>query len=123
MAETLRAAAARSQSPLIAALQREGVSYRAFWIVNAVAARLTTAQIARIATLPGVTAILPDTPYRAIPKPAEALSAQAGPQAIEWGVNRVKAPWAWSQGFNSNGHGTEPAQNVVAARYTVDVPS
>ena len=25
--------------------------------------------------------------------------------------------------FNSNGHGDEPAQNVVAARYTVDVPS
>ncbi len=25
--------------------------------------------------------------------------------------------------FNSNGHGTEPAQNVVAARFTVDLPS
>lgn len=25
--------------------------------------------------------------------------------------------------FNSNGHGTEPAQTVVAARYTVDAPS
>ncbi len=103
VAETLRAAAARSQRPLIAQLQRERVAYRAFWIVNAVAARLTTAQIARMATLPEVTAILPDTPYRAIPEPAEALPALAGPQAVEWGVNRVKAPWAWSQGITGQG--------------------
>ncbi len=100
---TLRTAAQRSQASLIAELQRQQVPHRAFWAVNAVAARLTEEQIAWAARLPGVIAVLPDTPYRAIPEPAEALSAAAGPATIEWGVNRVNAPWAWSQGITGQG--------------------
>lgn len=103
VAETLRAAAKRSQGPLVAELARERAPYRTFWVVNAVAARLTAAQVARVASLPGVTAVLPDTPYRAIPEPDEFFPAMAGPEAIEWGVNRVKAPWAWSQGITGQG--------------------
>lgn len=101
--EKLRAAAERDQRPVIALLHREGMTYRAFWAVNAIAVRLTAAQVAQVARLPGVTAVLPDTPYRAIPEPDKALLAAAGLDAIEWGVNRVKAPWAWSQGITGQG--------------------
>ncbi len=100
---TLRTAAERSQLPAIAALREEGIAYRAFWALNAVAARLTAAQIERVAELPGVTAIVPDAPFRALPEPIGAQSAAASPEAIEWGVSRVQAPWAWTQGYTGQG--------------------
>ncbi len=103
VAETLRVAAERSQRSVVVALQRESVSYRALWVVNAIAARLTVAQVARVAALPDVQAIVPDTPYRVVPAPDDAHTANFQPAAVEWGVNRVQAPWAWSQGITGQG--------------------
>lgn len=101
--DTLRVAAERAQHPVLAELRRQGAPYRAFWVVNAIAARLTAEQIERVAGLPGVTAIVPDTPYRAVPEPNDERTLATSPDAIEWGVNRVNAPWAWEQGYTGQG--------------------
>lgn len=105
--DTLRAAAERAQRPLMAELQRQGVAYRSFWIANAVQARLTPEQIEQARSLPGVTAIVPDTPYRTLPELDGGEPAAASPMTVEWGVNRVNAPWAWAQGYTG--------QDVVVA--------
>ena len=105
--ETLRAAADRDQVPLVAELARSGVPYRRFWAVNAVQARLNTAQLQRVLALPHVTRVAANLPARAVEPPAPVAAAGAtslaAPAAIEWGVSRVKAPWAWSQGYTGQG--------------------
>jgi len=101
--ETLRAEADRTQAPVIAELSRAGIPFRCFWAVNAVQARLDGPQLHRILALPGVTRIAANLPFRGV-EPAQPLAASiAAPDAIEWGVNRVKAPWAWSQGYTGQG--------------------
>ena len=105
--ETLRAAADRDQGPLIAELARGGVSYRRFWAVNAVQARLNTTQLQRVLALPRVTRVAANLPVRAAEPPAPVAPAETASitavTAAEWGVNRVKAPWAWSQGYTGRG--------------------
>ena len=82
--------------------------YRRFWAVNAVQARLNTAQLQRVLALPRVTRVAANLPARAVEPPApvaplEGATSRTALAAIEWGVNRVKAPWAWSQGYTGQG--------------------
>ncbi len=102
--ETLRAAAQRDQAPVAAELTRAGVPYRSFWVVNAMQARLNTLQLRRVLALPGVTRVAADVPFRAVEPsvPVEGASVAAA-EGIEWGVSRVNAPWAWSQGYTGQG--------------------
>ena len=105
--ETLRVAADRDQAPLVAELARAGVPYRRFWVVNAVQARLNASQLQRVLALPRVTRVAANLSARAVePLPVVAAggaAALAAPAAIEWGVSRVKAPWAWSPGLHRPG--------------------
>ena len=105
VSETLRAAADRDQGPLVAELARAGVPYRRFWAVNAVQARLNAAQLQRVLALPRVTRVAANLAARAVepPAPVEWAASFAAPLAAEWGVSRVKAPWAWSQGYTGEG--------------------
>ncbi len=101
--ETLRRAARSSQAPLVARLQRLGLSYRTFWIVNSVQVRVTRAQLVDLLQAPHVQRVILDKYYRLdVPKPDSSFSATAV-SATEWGVNRVQAPWAWTQGFTGQG--------------------
>ena len=105
--ETLRAAAARDQVPVVAELARAGVPYRRFWAVNAVQARLNASQLQSVLALPSVTRVAANLSARAVePLPvvaAAGATSLAAPTAIEWGVSRVRAPWAWSQGYTGQG--------------------
>lgn len=101
--DILRQRALRTQAPLVAELDRMGVTYQRFWIVDAIQAELTRQQIDRILTLPGVKRVVADTAYQSTePLPA---SGQAASEiaSIPWGVQRVQAPWAWSQGYTGAG--------------------
>jgi subtilisin family serine protease len=104
---TLRAAADRDQGPVVAELARAAVPYRRFWAVNAVQAQLNTAQLQRVLALPRVTRVAANLPARAVEPPAPVAPAKTASitavTAAEWGVNRVKAPWAWSQGYTGQG--------------------
>ncbi|NUQ36775.1 MAG: S8 family serine peptidase [Caldilineales bacterium] len=101
--ETLTAAAARSQPPVLAELQAAGISYRRFWAANAILARLDRRALTAVLALPGVAAVRADAIHQGIsPLPAEELAA-AAPASIPWGVQRVEAPWAWQRGFTGAG--------------------
>ncbi len=106
----LRATAEVTQADLRMWLDAQGIAYRPFWIVNMIEAELTPTQIdaltARgdIAKIESNRAVGLQRPW-AGPLPdasAEGTSAHA-PQATEWGVNKVRAPMVWAEGFNGQG--------------------
>jgi len=70
------------------------------WIVNAVAARADRETIERLSTLPGVASVDWDEAV-----PVELLKDVVdGPQGeIVWGVNKIRAPETWGQGYKGNG--------------------
>jgi subtilisin family serine protease len=70
------------------------------WIVNAVAARADRETIERLSTLPGVASVDWDEAV-----PVELLKDVVdGPQdEIVWGVNKIRAPQTWGQGYKGKG--------------------
>lgn len=106
LVDMLRATAEVSQADLRAWLDAEGVAHRAFWIVNSIEARLTPAQLEALVTRNDIAALRTNTPV-ALARPPEAevapLPQPASIEAIEWGVNKVRAPMVWAAGFNGQG--------------------
>jgi len=104
LVDTLRATAEVSQEPLRRWLEEQGIKYRSFWIVNMIQAELTPAQIAALAGRTEVARLVDNAPsgLRLPPQPAAAAAPQA-PEAIEWGVNKVRAPQVWALGVNGQG--------------------
>lgn len=105
---TLRATAEVSQAGVRAWLDAQGVAYRPFWIVNMIEASLTPAQIdalsqrsdiARIGSNREVGLHVPEESATAQPWP----DGVAAPMATEWGVNKVRAPEVWAEGFTGQG--------------------
>ena len=103
LVDTLRATAEVSQEPLRRWLEEQGVKYRSFWIVNMIQAELTPAQIAALAGRAEVARLVDNAPsgLRLPPQPAPA--GPQAPEAIEWGVNKVRAPQVWALGVNGQG--------------------
>jgi len=104
LVDALRDRAAFRQAGLRDWLDARAIDYRPFWLVNAVQATLGPGDvialsarddIARIAANPGIALRLP-----ASPSSAPAITA---PEAIEWGVAKIRAPEAWSAGFTGQG--------------------
>src|SRR5687767_3079668 len=94
--DTLRATAARTQGPLLAFLAGRGAEHRAYWVANMVWVRGDLAlvdEVARVYANPSVR----------FHEPAESDVVPFTPQAIEWGVARVRAPEAWAAGFTGQG--------------------
>lgn len=106
LVDTLRATAEVSQEPLRRWLDEQGVSYRSFWIVNMIQADLTPAQIDALAARADV-ARLATNARSALRLPAESsqpLGAQPQAiEAIEWGVNKIRAPQVWALGITGQG--------------------
>ncbi|MEW5763670.1 MAG: S8 family serine peptidase [Acidobacteriota bacterium] len=99
--ERLRETAERSQGPLLAELAGLGAEVRPFWIANmvwvrggldALSAAASRAEVDRIVPNPHVGARLP-----------EEEAAGREPLAVEWGVSRVNAPYAWGLGYTGRG--------------------
>ncbi|MEO8672577.1 MAG: S8 family serine peptidase [Tahibacter sp.] len=105
LVELLRATADASQSDVRAWLEAEGVSYRPFWIVNMIEARLTAAQMNVLAARGDINRIASNQSF-ALQRPVEdtgLLPRPQSPEAIEWGVNKIKAPQVWALGINGSG--------------------
>lgn len=99
--EALRARADVSQAALRAALDARGVPYRVFWIVDALQLRATRDDLAWLAMRDDVLAIVPNQQLRSEPTlPAPATKSLA---AIEWGLERVRAPEVWALGILGTG--------------------
>ena len=105
----LRATADDSQAPLRAWLDAEHIDYRSYWAVNTIATRLTPAQIDAVGSRAGIARVAANAPV-AMRRPdasTDAPSLPMVPFAIEWGVNKIRAPEVWATGIRG--------QNVVIA--------
>ena len=131
LVDTLRATAEVTQAELRAWLDAQGVAYRPFWIVNMIEAQLTAAQIDALA-MRGDIAKIEANRSHALKRPnlgpypdpvLEDANANA-PLAIEWGVNKVRAPLVWAAGFTGQGiviagqdTGIRWTHNAIKAKY------
>lgn len=104
--DTLRAHADRTQAPIVALLERMGARYRSHFLVNllqvtgdraVVDALAARADVARVEANPWIrSSLLPE-------EDARPSGESESPAAIEWNVERVRAPQAWEMGFLGQG--------------------
>lgn len=101
LVDMLRATADATQADLRRWLDAQGVAYQPFWITNAIQATLTAAQLEALAARGDIEAIGSNAAITMrLPQP-EGASGET--RAIEWGVNKIKAPQVWAQGINGAG--------------------
>jgi hypothetical protein len=95
--------AARTQVPVLAELAARGVEAEPFWIVNAVRARLDRTLAEALARRSDVASVVPVSRLRRARPPAGPRDASSGARAIEWNVNRLRAPEVWAAGVTGEG--------------------
>jgi hypothetical protein len=100
--QRLRANADHSQARLRQLLRASKVDYKPFWIANAVKVTAGPKLLAKIAALPEVERVVAERRVQ-IPKPSPAQE-RARIQAIEWNIDRIRAPEVWST-FGDRGDG------------------
>lgn len=99
----LTATAARSQEEACARLEELGVEYRAFWIVNVIAAEGDARVMDAVASARGVARVVPDAPGRTPEPVAKSKPVTAPLQPEGWGVHKVRAPEVWERGIDGSG--------------------
>jgi serine protease AprX len=102
--ERLTRTAARSQGPVIAALDGLGAPHRAFWIANVIWTRGGVALAAALSARPDV-ARLDANPKLVLPPTPEDHDSVAplAPESIEWNLSWVDAPAVWALGDTGQG--------------------
>ncbi len=100
--EQLRGQARQSQAVAIRMLERLGVPYQSFWIVNALRTRGDARLAEALARLPEVVALIPDPMVR-LERPAPVESGTSAREEAEWGVRQIKADQVWALGFRGQG--------------------
>ncbi|MCJ7703091.1 MAG: S8 family serine peptidase, partial [Anaerolineales bacterium] len=102
--ETLSGIAGTSQTPLLTILDRYGVDYHSFWVVNMIWVRGNISLVQLMAEHPIVAQIAPN-PY--IPNPNPRLGeGPVQPQdinSIEWNISQINAPRVWNLGYLGEG--------------------
>ncbi len=104
---TLRGTAQNTQRDLLTQLRAAEAAGSAskiesFWIVNVISVETDLTTVRSLAAAPGVAAILPALKLEPPTLlPAERITA---PNAIEWGINKIRAPEVWST-YSANGAG------------------
>jgi subtilisin family serine protease len=103
LVDALRARAEHQQADVRAWLEARGIENRPYWISNAIWARLSAqdldelamrADVARVAANPSFSLDVPEAPLGPVTNSLE---------AIEWGVNMIRAPEVWAEGFEGQG--------------------
>jgi serine protease AprX len=100
---SLREVAGRTQAPIIALLEKRGIPYQSFWIVNMIQVSGNRALMAELAARSDVKQIDANPHVRTNLPSAGALDAPDQPNGIEWNVTKVKAPKVWALGFKGEG--------------------
>ncbi|MFD9356657.1 S8 family serine peptidase [Streptomyces sp. NPDC060031] len=88
--------AARTQAEVIKALDGAKAEYTSYWIVNAVRVVGSEKLAGTLAQRPEVSRIDADDKVT-LPKPAEGRREQVAADAVEWNIDRIKAPQVWDQ--------------------------
>src|SRR5258708_8152592 len=99
----LRDVAARTQAPIIALLEKRGIPYQSFWVVNMIQVTGNRALLNELAARPDVKQIDANPHVKTDIPNAGALDAPDQPNGIEWNVTKVKAPMVWALGFKGEG--------------------
>ena len=113
---TLKREADRTQGPISALLDAQGVSYKSFWVANLIIANGDRALVNSLAARPDVKYIESNDASNWLQGDQGAIAEYAfdsvsmvesegpvNPEVIEPGVNQVKAPNVWSLGFTGTG--------------------
>ncbi|MFD3807156.1 S8 family serine peptidase [Streptomyces sp. NPDC058611] len=93
---TKKAHAARSQADVLKALDGAKAEYTSYWIVNAVRVVGSEKLAGTLAQRPEVARIDADDKV-ALPKPADGEREKSAADAVEWNIDRIKAPQVWDQ--------------------------
>jgi subtilisin family serine protease len=109
----LREVADGSQADLRAELEARGVKFKPFWIANAIRVTGDEGLLLDIAARPEVKAIIDVRTYQ-IPPPTREADAGESPNAIEWGIESIRAQKVWSE-FGVRG------ENIVVANVDTGV--
>jgi serine protease AprX len=101
--DTLREVASRTQAPIVALLNKRGIPYQSFWVVNMIQVKGNRALIDELAARADVKQIDANPQVRTnLPAPA-AVGAPDQLNGVEWNVVKVKAPKVWALGFRGEG--------------------
>jgi len=103
--EQLTQTAARTQGPLLAALEEMGIDHRSFWIANMIWVR-GGAQAVHTLSLRRDVAHIYANPQVRLQEPFLTPALPTFPQttdAVEWNIAKVNAPQLWSLGFTGQG--------------------
>ncbi|MEU8777527.1 S8 family serine peptidase [Streptomyces sp. NPDC048606] len=114
----------RSQAELRKALDGARAEYTPYWIVNAVRVVGTQKLAGALAQRPEVARIDADDKVT-LPEPAEGTREKTGADAVEWNIDRIKAPQVWdSLGVRGEGivvanidSGVDHTHPAVARQY------
>ncbi|MBN2548756.1 MAG: S8 family serine peptidase [Anaerolineales bacterium] len=95
--------AERTQPPILAELQSQGIQHRSYWIANLIWARSSLSALQSIASRPDVAHIYAN-PWVQLDTPEkDAAPTAPHPTAVEWNINKVGAPLVWAAGYTGQG--------------------
>ncbi len=101
--EQLRAVAKRTQARVRAQLDAQGVTYRAFYVTNAIAVEKMDATLAtQLATETNIARIASDPNVKFAAPIPEKTSAETT-RAVEWGITKIGAPKLWQLKLRGRG--------------------
>jgi len=98
----LQANASQTQAGLINYLNQQGMSYRSFYVVNAIQTTGNADQLNTIAQFSTIKKIIANSPYQ-IEMPTELIGSQLTPTEIEWGIQMIGADQVWGMGYRGQG--------------------
>jgi len=101
--DTLRLHADRTQAGIRAMLQARGVTYKSYWISNALVVTGDRSLVESIAARADVSKIEANRPFKAIDPIKHTEVEPSIPLTIEWGVQNVRAPEVWAMGYTGQG--------------------
>jgi subtilisin family serine protease len=104
LVDALRARAKARQAALRDWLAARGIAHRPYWIVDAIQARVTPAQLADLAARDDLARIDPNRIASAgLPPAIPAAARPPAPAATTWGLERIGAPQVWAEGIVGQG--------------------
>jgi serine protease AprX len=99
----LKELAERSQRPLREELDRAGVPYQPFYVVNMILVEGDRTLLSRLAARREVENVVANPHVRQLLPPSQEPAQERAPLGVEWGVARVNADDLWAQGYTGQG--------------------
>jgi len=98
------ATANASQANVRKLLDSAGADYRTFWMINRIMVTGSSKLLDTLAAYPEVSKISELKSYKIPDNEIGTATSSTGVDAVEWGIDRIRAPQVWSQ-FGTRGEG------------------